>query len=470
LYQFNDLRAAGAASAAVAAVPARGLIVDLGADLFSLRWLRGLLTCLALCYAAWSLAPFDAIPTASAASLPSGSWDETRAFAIAPLAYGADTGRRMMPTEAVEPIADAPERPFVELTASLGEGVGFTRALERAGVARNEAEAAAAMVGGAVPLADLQPGTAVDLRLGRRPDRTFARPLETLSLRARLDLRLSLTRAGGRFVLARSPISVDETPLRIEGLVGPSLYRAARAGGAPPRAIEDYLRAISGQTDLGTLSPNDRFDLIVEQRRAATGEAETGALLYAGLERSDGSAIRMMPWTLGGRTSWYEASGAGGESGLLQRPVPGGVSSSFGMRFHPILGYFRMHKGIDFHAAYGAPIVAAADGQVIGAGWAGGYGNQVRVLHAGGLVSSYSHMSRIAAFPGMAVRQGEVIGYVGATGLATGPHLHYELTRGGIPVDPASIQSIGRAQLSGPALAAFRQRLRTLLSVPARGL
>jgi murein DD-endopeptidase MepM/ murein hydrolase activator NlpD len=124
-----------------------------------------------------------------------------------------------------------------------------------------------------------------------------------------------------------------------------------------------------------------------------------------------------------------------------------------------------MHKGIDFRAGYGTPILAATDGKVAAAGRAGGYGNQVRLAHAGGLMTTYSHMSRIVAQPGEHVRQGQVIGYVGATGLATGPHLHYELWKDGVAIDPASVKFVTRAQLSGDDLAAFRAKLKTLLAL-----
>jgi murein DD-endopeptidase MepM/ murein hydrolase activator NlpD len=174
-----------------------------------------------------------------------------------------------------------------------------------------------------------------------------------------------------------------------------------------------------------------------------------------------------MQWEQDGKPQWFEASGVGKSRGLLQRPVPGTVSSSFGFRRHPILGYTRLHKGLDFRAGYGTPILAATDGRVSAAGWAGGYGKQVRISHPGGLMTSYSHMSRINAEPGAFVRQGQVIGYVGSTGLSTGPHLHYELYRNGIAVDPASVQFVMRAQLGGGDLAAFQARLRGLLSLPS---
>ena len=136
---------------------------------------------------------------------------------------------------------------------------------------------------------------------------------------------------------------------------------------------------------------------------------------------------------------------------------------------HPILGYARMHRGIDMRASYGTPILAVADGSVARAGWAGGYGRQVRLNHASGLSTSYSHMSRIAVQPGAHVRQGQVIGYIGTSGLSTGPHLHFETYRNGATVNPRSVRFVGRAQLSGTALASFRSRLRSLLGTPLGG-
>jgi murein DD-endopeptidase MepM/ murein hydrolase activator NlpD len=386
-----------------------------------------------------------------------------------PLAYGADTGRRMAATETVRPLLDRPERPTLNLVATIGEGDGFVRALERAGVAEAEARKAAAAVEASVPVESLSPGTSIEITLGKRPNRNVSRPLEALSLRARFDLRLSVKRQGSNFRIERMAIAVDETPLRIQGMVGSGLYRSARAAGVPARAVESYIKAIAGQIDMGDIGSDDRFDIILEHRRAATGEVETGKLLFAGLERSSGKDLRMMPWEQGGRTQWFEATGVGKQSGMLQRPVPGGVSSTFGMRFHPILGFFRMHKGQDFRAATGTPILAATDGRVVAAGRAGGYGNQVRLAHSGGLMTSYSHMSRIAARVGETVRQGEVIGFVGSTGLATGPHLHYELYRNGVQVNPSSVKFVTRSQLSGGELAAFRARLRSLLAVRIGG-
>ena len=200
------------------------------------------------------------------------------------------------------------------------------------------------------------------------------------------------------------------------------------------------------------LASDDRFDIIIEHRRAATGEVETGPLLYAGLVRSNGRELQMMQWESEGRSQWFEATGVGRQSGGFQAPVPGRVTSNYGLRMHPILGYARMHRGLDFRAGYGTPILAAADGRVAGAGWAGGYGRQVRLAHANGLATSYSHMSRIAVSSGARVRRGQVIGYVGSTGLSTGPHLHFETYRNGVTVNPRVVRFVGtRAALGEPA-------------------
>ena len=446
------------------------LVQDLGQNIGSADWLRGLATCVALCYAAWSLAPgLEPVAAGRAAPMGHAGADEMRALGIAPLALGADSGRRAAPTDAVVPLAQAPERPIIRLNAMLGRGDGLAAALHRAGVSRTEAERVEQLVARAVPLGAMNPGTIMGVTLGRRAEPAVPRPLNAVSFRARLDLELNIERLGDRLVMKRASIAIDDKPLRIQGRVGPSLYRSARAAGAPARAVEDFIRAMSTRLDIARIDPGNRFDMIVEHRRAATGETETGRLLYAGLERNGGSPLQLMQWQQGESLEWFEPSGLGRASGILQRPVLGSVSSAFGFRRHPIFGYTRFHKGIDFRAGYGTPILAATDGRVSAAGWHGGYGKQVRISHGGGLMTTYSHMSRIAARPGMAVRRGELIGFVGSTGLSTGPHLHYELYRNGIATNPALVSFTTRRKLDSRSLEAFRVKLRSLLSLAPVG-
>ena len=144
------------------------------------------------------------------------------------------------------------------------------------------------------------------------------------------------------------------------------------------------------------------------------------------------------------------------------------VTSSYGMRRHPILGYTRMHQGVDFAAKDGAPVLAAADGVVTQAGPAGGYGNLLRIRHAGGWATGYAHLSAFAPgiAPGTPVTRGEVVAFVGHTGLATGPHLHYEVSFNGVKLDPMQTP-FGGAQASDPHAGAYAAALPALTPPPA---
>lgn len=446
---------------------------DLAEDIGSRRWLRGLGTMVglgALAIACWpDLTPLEARP-----SMPRGEAvdSEMRSQMILPLALGADSGRRMGPTQAVIPLKSAPERPQIQMVLTLAPGDSFVSMLRRAGVAAEDIDRAAALVGQAVAVGDIQPGTQMDLTLGRRTAPGQPRPLDSLSFRARFDLELALTRPGvgevnpdgtpvipaGLLALQRNVIRVDETPLRVRGSVGSSLYRSMRAAGVPASAVQEYLKALDAQIDMDReVRPTDEFDIILAYRRAATGERQAGQLLFAGVDRAGSPRTQLMRWGSDGR--FYEASGVGEQRRGLLAPVPGAVTSNFGMRRHPILGYNRMHAGMDFKAQYGQPIVAVSDGRVVSAGRAGGCGIAVRLEHGGGLGTRYCHMSRMAVTAGMSVRRGQVIGYVGSTGLSTGAHLHYEMYRGGRVINPASVQFVNRALLSGTELIDFRRQL-----------
>lgn len=444
---------------------ATDLVVDLGARIGSRDWFRGLATCTALCASAGLLAPgFKPMRISAEAPLGQAQWEESRALAISPLGYGADTGRRLAASDLVEPLAESPERPRIELAATIGQGDGFARVLERAGVSRDQSAEISAMVGKVVPLGDLKAGTRMDLVLGRREQKTDPRPVETLAFRAAFDLKLAVERVGNALQLKKIPIAVDNTPLRVQGRVGGSLLQSVRAAGLPGDALQAFLKAISQKLSLRQIGANARFDAIIAHRRAETGEVETGGLLFAGISQGN-QKTQMLKWTTDGRDQWYEASGVGETRGVMRQPVLGHLTSSFGMRFHPILGFSRMHQGMDFGAPVGSPIVAATDGVVTFAGWHGGHGNYVRLNHAGGIATGYAHMSRIAAKPGEHVRQGQLIGYVGSTGLSTGPHLHYEVFRNGQAINPSSMKFTTVQQLGGSELARFRAKLNSLLAV-----
>ena len=170
-----------------------------------------------------------------------------------------------------------------------------------------------------------------------------------------------------------------------------------------------------------------------------------------------------------GRGGWFDAHGQTERRAVSGLPVAGRITSSFGLRVHPLLGFTRMHKGLDIGAPYGAPIHAMTDGVVAFAGRTGGYGNFVKLAHGGGLASGYGHMSRIAVAAGTRVRQGQVIGYVGSTGMSTGPHLHWEVWRNGGAINPRSVAFASVAQLSGERLRAFKAQVARLLAVRVGG-
>jgi murein DD-endopeptidase MepM/ murein hydrolase activator NlpD len=256
------------------------------------------------------------------------------------------------------------------------------------------------------------------------------------------------------------PAPVVAAPVRIRGRVGVGLYWSLRASGASPQVAAAYLAALATEIDVGgDVSPGDAFDLVL-----STG----GQLLYAGLDRVGQQPLQLVLWSANGRSEWIDAANAERPepvSSGMTWPVAGHITSYFGYRYHPILHFTRFHAGVDFGASWGSPIVAAADGQVAAAGWAGGYGRQVRIAHGGGLMTTYSHMSEIVAAPGSFVRAGQLIGYVGSSGLSTGPHLHYEVLRQGVPVNPLSVRFVSTQVVDNHVVDAVKARLKALLSV-----
>jgi murein DD-endopeptidase MepM/ murein hydrolase activator NlpD len=442
------------------------LAPDLAENIGSSRWMRGFGTLLALSFAALSFWPdFSTVEAAPARSADPATRDEFRSQMIMPLAHGGESGRRMGATARVGQLAAVPERPRLSLVATLGQDDSFARMLQRAGVGLEDAARVAALVGDQVPTGELNPGTRFEVVLGQRAAPGAPRSLESLKFRARFDLDLAISRRAGALVLVPQPLAVDTTPLRIAGTVGSSLYRSARAAGAPPRAIQQYLQTLDAHLGLDSdIAPTDRFDFVVAYKRSASGESEVGELVYAGLERAGKPLTQLVRFGPDGR--FYDAAGgAGAQRVAFFAPVQGRITSGFGMRRHPILGYSRLHAGLDFGAPWGAPIFAVSDGVVSFAGRRGGHGNYVRLEHGGGLGTGYGHMSRIAVSPGTQVRGGQVIGYVGSTGLSTGPHLHYEVYKAGHTVDPLSVRFAAAAAVDPGQAAALKARLAQLKSV-----
>ncbi len=289
--------------------------------------------------------------------------------------------------------------------------------------------------------------------------------LAGLELMPSVDSVVSVTRApDGGFLAHRTDAALETRPVAAAGTIESSLYAAAGAAGVPDQVtlgvIRIWAHAVDFQRDL---HPGDRFSVLYERDHLPDGEvARNGEVLYAALRLGDRDLEMHRFETPDGRVDYYDRDGRSIRRALLRTPIDGArLSSGYGMRRHPILGYSRMHRGVDFAAPSGTPVFAAGDGVIETIGTNAGYGLYVRLRHTGRIDTAYAHLSRFASgmTRGRRVEQGEVIGYVGSTGLSTGPHLHYEVLADGAQVDPLSRdERIGRT-LEGAELAAFRRML-----------
>jgi len=249
-----------------------------------------------------------------------------------------------------------------------------------------------------------------------------------------------------------------------------SIYETALRNEIPRPMIENIVRTFSFDVDLHRrVRPGDSFEVLY-----AGDEMDGNDVLYASLVFGEESRRYYRFLTDDdGIVDYYDETGKSAKKFLVRKPMTGGVfRSGFGPRKHPILGYVRQHTGVDWAESTGAPIFAAGNGTILKAEWdRGGYGRRVEVQHLNGYVTAYSHMSGFARGiqPGTRVRQGQVIGYVGNTGLSTGPHLHYEVLINGNFVDPMRIRLPRGRELDGAILAGFEKERARIDSIIERG-
>ena len=265
----------------------------------------------------------------------------------------------------------------------------------------------------------------------------------------------------------------ESRPVQVRGSlpnIYDGIYRAAYSYGLSKAMTQQVIKLLASDVDFQSrLSSSDRLEVLFSQPDGDDQASDNSELLYVS------ASIGGMTRTLyrfqmqDGTTDYFDENGSSAEQFLLRNPLPNGqFRSGFGARRHPILGYVRMHTGVDWAAPIGTPIIAAGNGVIEKAGWAGGYGKQIIIRHANGYETSYNHQSAFAQGikPGMRVRQGQIIGYLGQTGLATGPHLHYELIVNGTKVDPMRVRLPTGKVLKGDDLVAFkreRERIDDLL-------
>ncbi|SFG05393.1 Murein DD-endopeptidase MepM and murein hydrolase activator NlpD, contain LysM domain [Novosphingobium sp. CF614] len=271
---------------------------------------------------------------------------------------------------------------------------------------------------------------------------------------------------GGGLTSNRVAPQIEERIMVSHGIMdGDSFYTSAVAVGVPNSLISPFAKALSFDFDFQReVAAGDAFELAYSQKVNAQGEAQGApTLLYASLTTQTKSAAVYRFQQPGGPEEWYDASGRTVARSFMRTPVDGAhITSKFGMRFHPVLHYTRMHKGVDFAAPIGTPIYAAAPGIVSTASPNSCGGNWVIIDHDKGMQTRYFHLSRYAEglHASQHVNQGETIGYVGVTGTCTtGPHLHYEVHMNGGAIDPLGIlaanDSSQRKILTGSQLAQF---------------
>lgn len=373
--------------------------------------------------------------------------------------------------------AEAAARPGfeqpVDVPVSLRSGETLDRAITRLGVAPDESKAAVNLLSKSFNITALKAGMTLEAAIARPTEGRGAARLLGLTVRTGPARQLTLTtsRDGQMRLRALEEAVHDERRVAI-GTISGSLFTSAATMGATPTLTAQVVKLFAHKLDFERdIQSGDTFKLVFDRKVTESGRTvEAGNLLYAEIE-AKGGIDRFYSYQPKGSNAidYYDENGKNIKGFLLATPIYGArTSSGFGMRFHPIMGFMKMHTGIDFAAPTGTPILAAGDGVVMDAKWWGGYGRWVRITHNREWETGYGHMSAIAVRPGQHVTQGQVIGYVGTTGRSTGPHLHFEVWQNHHPVDPKGAKVPQSNTLAGSDLVAFRARKHEIDTMIAR--
>ena len=284
-----------------------------------------------------------------------------------------------------------------------------------------------------------------------------------LSLQSAVDeiVRVARAAVSDDFVAETIARPLERQVLHGSGTIDSSLFVAARSAGIPNSVMIELMRAFSYDVDFQReIQRGDKFDLVYEVFYDEDGKvAKTGDILVAGLSLS-GTPLTLYNYTpSSGFTDFFDENGQAVRKALMRTPIDGArLSSGFGKRKHPILGYTKMHKGLDFAAPRGTPIYAAGDGVIERVGRFGAYGKYIRIRHHSSYKTAYAHLKGYAKGikKGKRVKQGQVIGYVGSTGRSTGPHLHYEVLLNNKQVNPRKIKLPAGEKLKGKDLKSYQ--------------
>lgn len=345
-------------------------------------------------------------------------------------------------------------------TINLARAETLGQAIQRAGATYDEVRAAQLELSRYVDVERLQAGLPVTVHF----ERTGASPkLTGVSFRSEPGAVVSLNLTyNGEYHARRITMPLTFEIAHIAGAVETSLYDAAVKGGASEREILALADVFAYDVDFQRdIFPGDTFEILFERFRDDAGQTvRTGEALFVSLQTRQGLKSFYRFKAPDGDYDWYDPEGRTARKFLMKTPINGArLSSGFGMRTHPVLGFSRMHRGVDFAAPTGTPIMAAGDGVIEKVGWGGGLGRMVQIQHADGYETIYGHMHGFTRGlrPGQQVRQGQLIGYVGSTGMSTGPHLHYEVVIRGEHINPMSMRVPTGRNLEADALKAFQQ-------------
>jgi murein DD-endopeptidase MepM/ murein hydrolase activator NlpD len=346
------------------------------------------------------------------------------------------------------------------VNVQIRRGETFEQAVARTGVAPEEASAVAATVANAFDLADLRAGLKFETAIAKPRDGRGDARLIGLTMRTGPASQLTVSRSfDGALRLRSLEEKVTHETVVLKGDVERSLSASARELGATASIVRSASRLFATKFDMQRdIRSSDEFTMVFDREVTEAGRTvDVGDLMYAELR---GVTFYRFKPAGAKEAQFFDANGKNLRSAMMRTPLQSfrRVSSSFGFRTHPISGYKKMHQGIDFAAGTGTPVVAPADGVVVEARRWGGYGNWLRIRHNNGLESGYGHLSRYGSGirAGQRVSQGQIVAYVGSTGASTGPHLHYELWRGGQRINPAGVRTQEGTELAGADLAAFR--------------
>ena len=366
-------------------------------------------------------------------------------------------------TELETNLIDLGSDTYKDSSLSLARGESLSDLLQDTGISSLEAFDITDSLGSIIDMRRIQAGQIVNLR------QTSGGRIQEVSLPVSFDRTVTARWSSHGWLSSEQLSDIFPVPTVVSARVESSLFQAAKDSGIPLSIMMEAIGLFSFEVDFQRdIQPGNNVVLLYEKLQNVDGETmAAGELLYAGMELDDRNVEAWRYERLDGTVEYYEESGDSVRKALLKTPVDGArISSGFGFRNIPALGFTGLHRGIDFAVRIGTPVMVAGDGEVIIAGWHKLYGYRVMVRHANQYDTMYAHFSRIATgiLPGVRVEQGQVIGYSGNTGNSTGPHCHYEVHYYGKPVNPSTLKFPPGHKLEGDDMNLFTLERRALIA------